>query len=122
AEERGKTIMAVPGSVRSPASAGTNRLLAEGLPPALDVDDVLTALGLATEGRRSAGRGPGGRPAPSQSDQVVLEAVGWEPTSVEDVLRRTGIRLPAAAASLNRLAGDGWVQSVGGWWERVGER
>jgi DNA processing protein len=121
AEERGKTIMAVPGSVRSPASAGTNRLLADGLPPALDVDDVLTALGLSRAGQS---RGPARLPlreAPSDGDREVLTAVGWEPTSLEDVLRRTGLRPPAAAAALNRLARDGWVQGVGGWWERLGD-
>src|SRR5947208_8419119 len=51
AEERGKLIMAVPGSVRNPASAGTNKLLSEGLPPARDTDDVLAAVALATAGR-----------------------------------------------------------------------
>ncbi|MDP9402689.1 MAG: DNA-protecting protein DprA, partial [Actinomycetota bacterium] len=55
AEERGVTVMAVPGPVRSPASAGTNRLLSEGCPPACDVDDVLVALALETAGR-AAGR------------------------------------------------------------------
>lgn len=39
-------VMAVPGSVRSPASAGTNELLAAGAAPARDVDDVLVALSL----------------------------------------------------------------------------
>src|SRR5207302_7043278 len=54
AEERGCVIMAVPGSVRNPASAGTNKLLSEGLPPARDTDDVLAALALATAGRYSS--------------------------------------------------------------------
>ena len=123
AEERGRTIMAVPGSVRSPASAGTNRLLAEGLPPALDVDDVLTALGLAgaigSHGR-GGGRDFDQRPAPSPADAEVLAAVGWEPTAADDVLRRTGMTPPAAAAALGRLEAAGWVVGVGGWWERVG--
>jgi DNA processing protein len=44
---RGVTVSAVPGSVRSPASAGTNRLLVEGAVPVRDVDDVLTAVELA---------------------------------------------------------------------------
>ena len=117
AEERGRTIMAVPGSIRSPASAGTNRLLAEGLPPALDVDDVLTALGLV--GATPRGRRRDRRPVPAPGDATVLEAVGWEPTSVEDVLRRTGQMPPAAAAALARLEEAGWVRGVGGWWERV---
>ena len=34
AKQRGIDVMAVPGSVRSPASVGTNALLADGMPPA----------------------------------------------------------------------------------------
>ena len=46
AQQRGVPVMAVPGSVRSPASEGTNLLLVDGAPPAVDALDVLVALGL----------------------------------------------------------------------------
>ena len=45
AMERGVTVLAVPGPVRSSASAGTNQLLADGVAPVRDADDVLVALG-----------------------------------------------------------------------------
>lgn len=44
------TVMAVPGSVRNPAAAGTNLLLSEGCAPACSTEDVLVALELATAG------------------------------------------------------------------------
>ena len=47
AADRNRTVLAVPGSVRSPTAEGTNRLLRDGCGPALDPDDVLIALGLA---------------------------------------------------------------------------
>src|SRR3954452_23713677 len=50
ADQRGVTVMAVPGPVRSPASSYTNELLATGSPPARDVDDVLVALDLIGRG------------------------------------------------------------------------
>ena len=47
ASDRGITVMAVPGSTRTPAREGTNKLLVEfGVPPVTCVDDVLVALGL----------------------------------------------------------------------------
>ncbi|MDQ1396889.1 MAG: processing protein, partial [Acidimicrobiaceae bacterium] len=58
AEERGRVIMAVPGSVRNPASAGCNKLLSEGLPPARDTEDVLAGLALVTAGRPNWSRSP----------------------------------------------------------------
>ena len=44
--ERGVPVGAVPGSIRSPASAGTNALLADGCFPVRDVTDVLVAIDL----------------------------------------------------------------------------
>ena len=51
---RGVTVMAVPGSVRNPASVGTNTLISEGCAPVCDVADVLTAVDLATADRQIA--------------------------------------------------------------------
>ena len=44
---RDVTVMAVPGSVRNPAAAGTNQLISEGCAPACSVDDILAAVSLA---------------------------------------------------------------------------
>ncbi|MGH9091323.1 MAG: DNA-processing protein DprA, partial [Acidimicrobiales bacterium] len=67
AVRRGRSVGAVPGSVRSPASAGTNDLLADGCFVVRDVTDVLVALGLARAGavpmrprRRADREEPGG--------------------------------------------------------------
>lgn len=50
AAQRGVTVGAVPGSVRSPASAGTNGLLADGAQVVRETADVLVALELARAG------------------------------------------------------------------------
>ncbi|MDP8976883.1 MAG: DNA-processing protein DprA [Actinomycetota bacterium] len=116
AAERGVPVMAVPGPVRSPASAGTNRLLAEGCAPACEAADVLAALSLETAG--TAPR-PDRRPAPSPEDVPVLDAVGWEATSTEQVLVRTGLTPSRLAVALTHLEVAGWVRNLGGWWERA---
>ena len=62
ADERGVTVLAVPGSVRSPASEGTNALIADGCGVARDAADVLAALELACAGPgRSLRAGTGRR-------------------------------------------------------------
>lgn len=120
AVDRGITVMAVPGSVRSPASVGTNRLLADGVAPVTCADDVLTALTL--EGVLLDAR-PRGTPAVDHAEPAtespVLAAVEWTPTATEDILRRTGLSLGAAATELARLEQAGLVRrGRGGWWER----
>jgi len=112
---RGIDVMAVPGSVRLSAAAGSNQLLAEGCPPVRDADDVLVALGLVA-GRRQAGAET--RPAPGPAAAAVLEAFEWEPVTLEHLAVRTGLPLPQLAVALEELLAAGWVQLDGGWYER----
>lgn len=129
--DRDVAVMAVPGSVRSPSSAGTNRLISDGIPPVIDVDDVLVALSLLSRPGGSVQSEPGvsrlqdhphAHPRP-QLDPVaaaVFDALDWEPTTTEDVLRRTSITLGPVAAALNRLEMAGLARSRSGTWERTG--
>ena len=55
AAARGRQVMAVPGSVASPASEGTNQLIYDGCCPVRDALDVLIALGLSSAERGRAG-------------------------------------------------------------------
>ncbi len=122
AAERSRTVMAVPGSVRNPASAYTNALIADGCPPARDATDVLVALGLSTAGSY---RGPEAqverRPPPGPGEAVVLDALGWEPASLETVVLRSGLSPSEVMVALAHLERDRWVTSTHGWWERVAD-
>ena len=114
--ERGCTVLAVPGSVRSPASAGTNGLIAAGCPPCRDADDVFIALGLDTSGARPSGDAA----LPDDPDLVrVLDALGWEPATLDELAERLDAPLGPVAVHLTRLANAGWVVQRSGWWERA---
>jgi DNA processing protein len=117
ADRRGIDVMAVPGSVRNAAAAGTNDLLAEGRAPACSVQDVLVALGLGTVDRASDPLDR--RASPSPADQPVLAALGWQPATLDQLLLRTGLDLAELAPSLDRLCETGWVARRGGWYERM---
>lgn len=119
AEERGLTVMAVPGSVRSPASAYTNGLLADGCPPVRDCTDVLVALGLSTATSGGSGARPDTRRAPEGADARLLETMGWEPATFEQVVARSGVGPAEAGVALAHLERDRWIVSAGGWWRRV---
>ncbi len=120
AAERSRTVMAVPGSVRSPASAYTNALLADGCPPARDATDVLVALGLSTAGPGSTAAEVERRPPPGPVETVVLDALGWEPASLEGVVLRSGLSPGQVMVALAHLERDGWAACRHGWWERTG--
>jgi DNA processing protein len=122
ADERGVPVMAVPGAIRSPASTGTNQLLADGCAPACTVDDVLAALSLA--GGRPAAVPASARPAADggprvhPDDEPVLAAVDWAATPTEVILARSGLSPLELSVVLARLEEAGVVRAGGGWWER----
>ena len=117
--DRDVTVMAVPGSVRSSSSTGTNKLLADGIAPVLDIDDVLVALDLNTASAGTTMPATAGVPLALEPEEArVLDAVGWEPTPTEAILVRTGLPMPRATLVLNRLERAGIVLDGGGWWER----
>ncbi len=114
--DRGVPVMAVPGPITSPASIGTNRLLAEGCPPATHVDDVLVAIGLTA---RQARKQRDGRPPPGPVESQVLAALGWSPSTLETISLRSGLNPSDVAVALTRLDADKWARSHEGWWERL---
>ncbi len=139
---RDLAVMAIPGSVRSPASAGPNLLICEGCVPVRDARDVLEALGLpapecldraATGGTDVGPRAPAdtacsvpadppdptpGAEALSGDAAQVLEALGWEPASLEQVALITGLPLPRLHSALTDLEGAGLLRWEGAWIER----
>lgn len=118
--------MAVPGPVRSPASVGTNELLVAGSGVVRDADDVLLALGLDSGAARrgwgdSCGSGSEHLDAPVGSGTfgaTVLEALGWEPATVEEVAGRIDAPLVEVAVALSRMERDGLLARHGSWLER----
>lgn len=114
---RDRPVMAVPGSVRSAASAFPNALLADGCAPVRDALDVLVALGLSSVSR--SGEEADLRPRPRGDEVVVLATMGWEPASLDQVVSRTRLGPGPASLALTGLEDGGWVIGRGGWWERV---
>jgi len=113
--ERGVPVMAVPGPIRSPASAGTNRLLSEGCAPVCDVDDLLVMLGLD---ERAIAR-TDARPEPSPTGRRVLDAFCWQPVGLDTLVGRTGLPIPDIALTIERLLADRWIVRNGPWLERA---
>ncbi len=115
--ERDRPVMVVPGPVRSPASAGTNDLLAAGSPPVRDAADVLVALGLDAA---AASRGRAAPRSPSEPFAAgVLEAFGWQPATIEQLAVRLGEPLGRLAVELASLEHEGWLMRTGSWYERT---
>ncbi len=121
AAARGIPVGAVPGSIRSPTSEGTNALLADGCFPVCAVADILAALSLKGVALPSPPRNArGGRGTVDiGDDQALLDALSSDPISLDQLARRTGLAIPALCGGLERLARAGVARDIGGWWERT---
>jgi len=120
--KRDVPVMAVPGPVDLPVSAGTNQLLRDGAHVMAEVGDVLVALGLHAAVPTIRDR----RPAPDDRDRDVLAVfrdVG--PLTFDMVVDRmrarstnlVGATMTDCALSLGRLEAQGWIITEGGWFE-----
>jgi DNA processing protein len=126
ADRRDIEVRAVPGSVRSPASVGPNLLIAEGKLPVLDTLDLLLPLGLVparpSEGPTGfVGTGSASSkalPAVPPHLRGLLDAIGWEATSLEQLLLRTQLGLAVLHGGLAELEDLGAIRWDGNWVER----
>lgn len=119
AMDQGRPVLAVPGPIRSPASAGCHDLIADGAGVCQGPEDVLLALGMTPGVRRSR---PDPRPPPVGTAARVLAALGWSPASLDQLVRATGCAVGEVAAALDSLESAGWVAVRGGWYEQLAAR
>lgn len=98
--DAGRDVLAVPGSIFSPESRGSNRLIRQGAIPITDVSELAGALGVSH------------RESPSdintRSDPVV-RALGADPMRPDDLARALGIDIVNAAATLGALEARGVI-------------
>ena len=108
AERYGKPVYAVPGSIYSPNSAGTNGLLRDGRARAVaGAADLLAALGLHT---RQASPAAAKQPAPlSDTERRVLACIGPKPVGIEELCVSTGLPMSALLGTLMKLELTGRV-------------
>jgi DNA processing protein len=114
--KRGKPTLVVPGPILSPASKGSNALFRDGCPPVTDVDDVLIALGLTGAPRRKARET---RAAPDARGHDLLELIGWQPATFDQLAARSDLSLGELAVALDDLVRTRWLEQRGSWFQRV---
>ncbi|MDE0928916.1 MAG: DNA-processing protein DprA [Acidimicrobiales bacterium] len=116
--ERQRPVFAIPGPIRSPASRGTNQLLADGAIPLCQVSDLLEQLpqgGLFIDEPPP----PPVRALLAPQQEQVLEAMGWEPVSLNALADCCGLSPVDLSAALSALVRSGWVTVERGFYERM---
>jgi DNA processing protein len=109
--EQGRDVLAVPGSIFSPLSAGVHELLKQGAAPVTTAGDILSLLG-APAGMPEA-------PAPvnvgelSNTEKTVWEVLDAEPRHIDDVVRTVRLTAADVSPALMLLELKGLARQVG---------
>jgi len=110
--QQGREVMAVPGPITSPVSAGTNRLIRDGAAPLLELDDLLVHYPeVGRPGTPNATAEPG---ALAPVEGRIVNALWAGPRRVEDLVEASGAPVWAALDALAALELGGRVRQESG--------
>lgn len=126
AADAGREVFAIPGSIHNPLSRGCHALIREGAKLVETGEHVLEELapllGLSTPPAQVQMHQPHQGASDPQHD-AVLEALGHDPLSTDELVRRTGFPAREVSSILLLLELQGHVSSEpGGLFARVGNR
>jgi DNA processing protein len=119
--EQGREVFAVPHSLFHPGGAGCLQLLADGAGLARSLDDILASLGMLFRLQRDLADGAGDATADTLPRGLgqVLHLVGFEATSLDEVVSHSGLPVARVLAALSTLELEGHVQRRGTAYIRV---
>jgi DNA processing protein len=121
AAEQGREVFAVPGSINSPFSKGTHRLIREGAKLVETAQDVLEELGVSPPATQPASQ-TGATVEDAQIKgpaSTVLRALGHDPAGIDVLARRTGLAAEAITVALVELEVAGRIVGLpGGQYQR----
>jgi DNA processing protein len=117
AGEQGREVFAIPGSIHNPMARGCHRLIRQGAKLVETVADLLEELGWAPGGSLAPALREDVAPAAPELDGdyiTLLEAMGYDPATVDQLVQRTGLTPQALSSMLLVLELRGIVHPVPG--------
>ncbi len=116
--EQGREVFAVPGSPLNPLAAGCLALIREGAHLVRDATDILSEISISIEGNTNADQPVTTWAQPlvpahvlDKDYEMLLDALGFEPASIDDLVDRTGLAAGSVASMMLILELDGRVES-----------
>ena len=111
AVEQGRDVFAVPGSILTPQSEGTNRLIEQGARPLLKMAEILDALKLEQIPEKQLTR----KLNPTSAvEKNLLNCLSQDPLHVDELCSLSGLPISEVSATLTMMELKGMVTQVGG--------
>ncbi|HKK13541.1 MAG TPA: DNA-protecting protein DprA, partial [Gammaproteobacteria bacterium] len=114
--EQGREVFAIPGSIHNPLARGCHALIRQGAKLVETAGDVIEELGgLAPPPSPQAASEAPPEPEPASQEQLqLLEIMGFEPASIDELVSRSGLTPEAVSSMLLILELRGYVTSCPG--------
>jgi DNA processing protein len=114
ANEQGKDVFAIPGSIHSPLAKGCHDLIKQGAKLAETAEDILEELHMPARSRTPDA------PRPHAMNDRVLNALGFDPCDIDTLSARSAMGADEIAALLTEWELEGVVEALpGGRYQRV---
>ena len=108
--EQNREVFAIPGSILSPASRGTNHLIQEGAKLVRDYTDILEELNLTAVAYQMEME----EVIPSSdTESLLLKRLSAEPIHIDEVCRSSGLPMSTVSSTLAMMELKGLVKQVG---------
>jgi DNA processing protein len=108
--EQNREIFAIPGSILSPASTGTNKLIQDGAKLVRNVGDILEELNLTAAAHQIEMKAV---LPETETEAKLLKLLGAQPVHIDEICQTSGIAASTVSATLAMMELKGIVKQVG---------
>lgn len=106
-----RDVFAVPGSIFSSQSLGTNDLIKKGAKVVTSIKDILEELNL--EENQEKAFAPAKIPD-SKEEEIILQLLSSDPLHIDNISKLTKLGTASVASTLAMMEIKGWIRNIGG--------
>lgn len=109
--ESNREVFAIPGSIFSSQSAGTNALIKKGAKLITSVKDVLEELNLGEDNKNVSiiSRIP-----ETKEEEILLKILSADPLHIDNISKLSKLETATVASALSIMEIKGWIKNIGG--------